>query len=184
MGGSIRVKTHSILVYVNISGNFFDKGLADWGAFIDLELEFSIDSFNNVFQNGIARSYFGNKIGTSSVLVMVGGVDAQYSNYRGRNNKYLDGWGENKGFSYIYLFILLRKIGTLAMFGSNYTEDSSIFHNNYGLMGGTMFTTQVAIADVRNCIFIKQFAELDAGAFGVADHSIFVFKNSTFTVFF
>ena len=75
------------------------------GAYMDLELEFSIDAVSNVFQNGIGRSYFGNKIGTGSVMIMSGGIDVRYSSYRGRNNKYLNGWGENKGFSYIYIYI-------------------------------------------------------------------------------
>ena len=70
------------------------------------------------------------------------------------------------------------------MFGGNFTENNSLFQNNYGLMGGTMFTTEIAVADIRNCLFIKQFTDLGGGAFGITDHSKFVFKNTTFIVFY
>ena len=72
--------------------------MADWGSAFDLELCFLVYVSNNLFTNGIAKSYFGNGIGTGSVMIMSGGTDIRYSSYIGFNNTYMNGWGENRGF--------------------------------------------------------------------------------------
>ena len=72
--------------------------MADWGSAFDLELCFLVYVSNNLFTNGIAKPYFGNGIGTGSVMIMSGGTDIRYSSYIGFNNTYMMGWGEIRGF--------------------------------------------------------------------------------------
>ena len=92
------MKTFSYFTNISILNNFFDKGLADWGSVFDFEVCFAVYATNNVFLNGTAKSYFGTGIGTGSVMIITSGVDIKYSSYVGFNNKYMDGWGENRGF--------------------------------------------------------------------------------------
>jgi len=101
VGGSIRIRTHSFNTSVWIINNVFEKGLADWGGALDLESSFAVYVSNNLFLDGVAKSYFGNGIGTGSVMIMSAGTDSRYSTYVGNNNTYMSGWGENKGL-YIY----------------------------------------------------------------------------------
>ena len=46
------------------------------------------------------------------------------------------------------------------MFGGNFSENGSLFSNNYGLMGGTMSTTQLATAKIYNSLFIRQTTDM------------------------
>ena len=78
--------------------NFFEKGLADWGGTLDLELNYAIYAEKNIFMSSVAKSYFGSGIGSGSVMIMSAGTDIKYSRYVGLNNKYMFGWGENRGF--------------------------------------------------------------------------------------
>ena len=77
--------------------------MADWGAAINLEFNFAIYSTNNTFLNGLAKSYFSHGIGTGSAMIMSGGIDFQYSTYFGNKNKYLGGFGENRGHINIFI---------------------------------------------------------------------------------
>ena len=83
---------------ISFLNNFFEKGLADWGGTLDLELNYAIYAENNIFMSGVAKSYFGNGVGSGSVMIMSSGTDIKYSRYVGLNNKYMFGWGEYKGF--------------------------------------------------------------------------------------
>lgn len=42
------------------------------------------------------------------------------------------------------------------MFGGNYSEKNSFYLDNYGFFAGTIFTTQLAIVNIFNCIFSNQ----------------------------
>ena len=42
------------------------------------------------------------------------------------------------------------------MFGGNFSESDSLFIDNYGFMGGTMSTTELAYARIYNSLFINQ----------------------------
>lgn len=98
VGGSIRIKTFSYTTNFTIIDNIFDNGKADWGAYFDIEVCFSVVIKNNIFQNGFCVSYFGNGIGTGSTMIMSAGIDTRYSTYIGYNNKYMNGFAENRGY--------------------------------------------------------------------------------------
>ena len=98
MGGHIRIKTFSFHTNISILNNIFEKGFADWGASFDFEVCFSIYAANNVFLHGIAKSYFGNGIGTGSIMILTGVSDFRYSTLVGYNNKYMYSWGESRGY--------------------------------------------------------------------------------------
>lgn len=59
-------------------------------------------------------------------------------------------------FKKIFKYFLLG--GLAAMFGGNLTEINSFFLHNYGFIGGTIFTTQLAIAKFVNCVFFNESA--------------------------
>jgi len=42
------------------------------------------------------------------------------------------------------------------MFGGNFSDNGSLYLNNYGTNGGTMYTTELAYVVIYNCIFINQ----------------------------
>ena len=98
MGACVRIITFSYHTNISILNNVFEKGLADWGSAFDFEMSFAVFSANNIFLNGVAVSYWGNGVGTGSVMIMGGGTDIRYSSYIGFNNTYMMGWGEIRGF--------------------------------------------------------------------------------------
>ena len=82
-----------------IINNFFDQGQGILGGYLNFELFFSIVSENNTFQNGLAKEFYNSSgIATGSSLVLTGVINRTVSDYFGRNNKYLAGWSESKGF--------------------------------------------------------------------------------------
>ena len=42
------------------------------------------------------------------------------------------------------------------MFGGNFSDNCSLYYQNYGTGGGTMYTVQLAYLRIYNCIFINQ----------------------------
>ena len=82
---------------ISFLNNFFEKGLGEFGGTLDLELNYAIYAEKNIFMSGVAKSYFGFGFGSGSVISMTGGTDIKYSRYVGLNNKYMFGWGENRG---------------------------------------------------------------------------------------
>ena len=103
VGGNIRIKTFSYFTSFSILNNVFEKGVADWGGFFDFEVFFAVYAANNVFLHGIGISYFGNGIGTGSVMIMSSGTDIKYSTYVGYNNTYMFGFGENRGYYFYFI---------------------------------------------------------------------------------
>lgn len=52
----------------------------------------------NKFLNCFAESYYGNKFGSGSVMVLSASVDLSKSIYFGSENVFSYCWSENKGF--------------------------------------------------------------------------------------
>lgn len=97
VGGVLRIKTFSHNTNFTIIDNFFDHGRADWGAYFDIEVCFAVVAKNNIFQNGYCVSRTGIGVGTGSTMIMTAGFDTRYSTYTGSNNKYINGFAENRG---------------------------------------------------------------------------------------
>ena len=103
VGGHIRIKTHSFNTTITISDNVFERGMADWGAFFSFEVCFSVYAENNIFLYGTAKSYFGTGVGSGAIMVLTGISDFRYSVFIGSANKYMFGWGENRGHSFYFV---------------------------------------------------------------------------------
>lgn len=95
------MKTFSKNIAIYLLNNVFEDGYADWGGFLCFEQIIFAIVENNIFINGIAKSYFGNGFGTGGVLIMSGNVDLSNTKFLGRNNLYCDSWTENKGSAII-----------------------------------------------------------------------------------
>ena len=67
------------------------------GGTLDLEFNYAIYAEKNIFMYSVAKSFLGAGVGSGSVMTMGGGADIKYSRYVGLNNKYMFGWGENRG---------------------------------------------------------------------------------------
>lgn len=44
----------------------------------------------------------------------------------------------------------------MGLFGGNFSDNCSIYYQNYGSGGGTMYTVQLAYVRIYNSIFINQ----------------------------
>lgn len=99
------MKTISKNIVIEVKNNVFEDGYADWGGYFCLEQIIFAKVENNIFLNGIVKSYFGNGFGTGGVLALSGNVDLSYTIFIGQYNFYCNTWTENKGG-----FINIKKI--------------------------------------------------------------------------
>ena len=106
MGGSIRAKISSGIAQINIKNNFFEKGSAVWGGFLDFELFYSVVAENNVFLSGLVDSLVDN-LGIASTLVLSGNTNISLSEYFGINNKYLNGISRSNSILFIFIMNFL-----------------------------------------------------------------------------